>query len=298
MSCAKDLFEPKEATSVESLAWIQSHIDKCLKGHSKCSKEVDTPFPRRILCLATTESGSIDVTLQETGGALGRYTCLSHSWGGSDACNTTRASYAEYIQGIAWSSIPMTFQDAIKLSMAMGIHHIWIDSLCIVQDDPVDWTEQASEMASIYQNSYITLAATTSANHESGCLWEADSLHVRQFKTKKGCFSVQKATKHWKQSWTSNSASFFPLLSRAWVFQERLLAPRVLHLSHNELVWECMETGSCQCNGYDEWMNQKRVTGPVPSLGGKPLSCTRRWILRGSRTAWPPSLGLPTSTRE
>jgi hypothetical protein len=41
----------------------------------------------------------------------------------------------------------------------------------------------------------------------------------------------------------------FPLLSRGWVFQERLLAPRVLHFGRQELWWECLEHVDCECSG-------------------------------------------------
>jgi hypothetical protein len=56
--------------------------------------------------------------------------------------------------------------------------------------------------------------------------------------------------KHCERLSASNSAAVFPLLLRAWVFQERLLAPRVVYFSQNELVWECVELGDCQCGGY------------------------------------------------
>ena len=46
-------------------------------------------------------------------------------------------------------------------------------------------------------------------------------------------------------------------LKGAWVFQERLLPPRVLHFSHHELVWECMELADCQCGGYHVLSNPK-----------------------------------------
>jgi hypothetical protein len=141
--------------------------------------------------------------------------------------------------------------------MALEVDHIWIDSLCIVQDDPFDWRDQASQMACVYQNSYITLAATTSANHESGCLWRAEASYPRPFQTGAGSFSVRRAAKHWEKLSSLNSAAVFPLLSRAWVFQERLLASRVIHFSHNELIWECMQAGTCQCGGYDVLTNPK-----------------------------------------
>jgi hypothetical protein len=110
-------------------------------------------------------------------------------------------------------------------------------------------------MADIYHNSYITLAATASSNNKNGCFWDSDVSYERTFRAEHGFFSVRRIMKHWERSWTSTTA--FPLLSRAWLFQKRLLAPRILHFSHHELVWECMELGYCQCKGYHVPPNPK-----------------------------------------
>lgn len=39
----------------------------------------------------------------------------------------------------------------------------------------------------------------------------------------------------------------FPLLTRGWMYQERLLSPRILHFGVQELVWECTEEYACEC---------------------------------------------------
>jgi hypothetical protein len=44
----------------------------------------------------------------------------------------------------------------------------------------------------------------------------------------------------------------FPLLRRAWVYQELLLAPRVLYFSPQELIWECDEGLYCECGSADQ----------------------------------------------
>ena len=167
---ADGLFKPKATTSTATLSWVRSRIDQCLRNHSICSKLVGSLLPSRVLSLETTSAGCIEVSLKETNNASGVYACLSHRWGGCDSYTTTRSSYADMLKGIAWTAIPRTFQDAIKFSLSLGITKIWIDCLCIIKDDPVDWQVQAAQMASIFQNSYITLAATTSPDNQSGCL--------------------------------------------------------------------------------------------------------------------------------
>jgi len=47
-----------------------------------------------------------------------------------------------------------------------------------------------------------------------------------------------------------------PLLSRAWAFQERQLAPRTLHFHPSEMVMECNSSLCCECSGLDKVVPQ------------------------------------------
>ena len=68
-----------------------------------------------------------------------------------------------------WGSLPRTFQHAIEFTRRLKIRFLWIDSICIIQDNEQDWMEQSSAMADIYQNCYLTLCATASASDDGGC---------------------------------------------------------------------------------------------------------------------------------
>jgi hypothetical protein len=54
---------------------------------------------------------------------------------------------------------PKLSKTLLSSQRAAGISYIWIDSLCIVQDDDLDWETESAKMASIYQNAYLTIAA-------------------------------------------------------------------------------------------------------------------------------------------
>jgi hypothetical protein len=66
-------------------------------------------------------------------------------------------------------TLPQTFCDGIIFSLELGIEYLWIDALCIVQDDTKDWEIESAKVADIYQNYYLTLAATTSSSDTEGC---------------------------------------------------------------------------------------------------------------------------------
>jgi hypothetical protein len=124
----------------------------------------------------------------------------------------------------------------MQFSLLLGIEYVWIDSYCVIQDQDLDWLNQAAQMAEIYQNSYITLAATASLDNESGCFWHHDNSYERIFQAEAGQFSVRRTLKHWIDYGPRILRQIFRCSLRQWVFQERLLAPRVLHFSQYELV--------------------------------------------------------------
>ncbi len=78
------------------------------------------------------------------------------------------------------ASLPRTFRDAVHVARKLGIRYIWIDSLCIVQQDPdndsaqdkelsrQDWAREASKMCAVYQHSHITLAAASAGGSHVG----------------------------------------------------------------------------------------------------------------------------------
>lgn len=72
-------------------------------------------------------------------------------------------------QGITWASLSKTSQDAINLTRKLGVQSIWIDSLCIVQDDKYDWETESATMAAVYRDAYLTIAVSLAADGSGGC---------------------------------------------------------------------------------------------------------------------------------
>jgi len=83
--------------------------------------------------------------------------------------------------GILLSDIPKTFQDAVKVARELNIAYLWIDSLCIIQDDIADWEAEASHMGDIYAGSYLTIAALSSKDDSSGCFPDIDTRYDEPF---------------------------------------------------------------------------------------------------------------------
>ena len=159
----------------------------------------------------------------------------------------TSKSLHQLQEGIAISELGQTFQDAIFTARSLGIQFIWIDSLCILQDSARDWQQEAHLMTSVYRFATLNIAASVAADSEAGCFPDRSTSMI------KPC-TVQSAwvDRHnysyllYHENLWADAFKDMPLMKRAWVVQELLLAPRVLHLGGTQLFWECCELKACE----------------------------------------------------
>jgi hypothetical protein len=161
--------------------------------------------------------------------------------------------------------LPRTFQEAIDIIRRLGVRYLWIDALCIIQGDTTDWLREAPQMVSIYQNAYLAVAATASSDSNGGCYRTTPSeCYERKFMygSKRGGIPVyvREAIPHFDGHSTDEVAGReFPLLQRAWVYQERILSSRMLHFCNKELLLECKEDAHCQCGEFTVYENTMKV---------------------------------------
>lgn len=238
-----------------SLDWVNSLLKTCLQSHNTCPSTRVSRLPRRVLAFHASPEGHVVVKLQEDVQGRGQYAALSHCWGEQQTCTTTKYTLEQRKTGITWEHIPQTFQDSIVYCLKLGINHLWIDALCILQDDVEDWQSESAKMADIYQNSYITLAATVAKDSNVGC-WTTTEETRPEYELSAVPESfprvlVRERLYHWTDPLTDASMSRYPLISRGWVFQERILSPRILHFCGQELVWECGGLTACECGCID-----------------------------------------------
>ena len=73
------------------------------------------------------------------------------------------------MQCIPFKDVSRTFQDAVRTTRSLGQQYLWIDSLCIIQDDEEHWAREEAAMAGVYGGSLYTLAALNSENSSEGC---------------------------------------------------------------------------------------------------------------------------------
>ncbi|OCL04832.1 HET-domain-containing protein, partial [Glonium stellatum] len=276
---------PTKPTGEECAQKIRSWLDNCDRHHKSCqpSKSPNQvgPLPKRVLDLSDNR-----ILLTESFGKVGHYVALSHTWGKEEFLTTTNDTLFERMRGIDFQDLPRTFRDAVNLTRLLGIRYLWIDSLCIIQGDKLDWEEQSAAMANIYSRCYLNIAATRSSSAVEGCLG-ARKCEVRSFRVPTNSLRTSQAVRvrlalnssHEaveKARWSQKNKETAPLLQRAWVYQEQTLSPRTIHLHANEMVWVCKAQQLCECRvldgkipGSDSWSAYKNRAVSLSELDTK-----------------------------
>jgi hypothetical protein len=248
---------------------IAGWLEDCVDNHSECKikgTEHLLPLPARVIDVGNQTT---DPFLYITNNKLGRYAALSHCWGKIPFLTTKKDTLEERRSGISMSSLPKNFTNAIEITRALGIPYIWIDSLCIIQDDSADWEVESSKMASVYQYAQVVLFASNSGDSRGG-LWNPEwKSHVnpRQvgYRNPKKDQIIQLPYENMNGEFSTIIArtmiehedivpgpyleyeSPSPLFTRAWGFQEQYLASRGVFFTGKELLWRCLSTQKCEC---------------------------------------------------
>lgn len=98
------------------------------------------------------------------------YLALSYCWGGDQTHKTTRCQIAAADYDLDWTALPASIQDAVKVTANLGFEYLWVDSLCIIQDDPVQKARQMAHMCEVYQNAALTIRACKAKRAVDGFL--------------------------------------------------------------------------------------------------------------------------------
>lgn len=264
---------------------LAAWLDNCLKNHSLCKPPASDPkLPTRVIDISVAPGKAAVV---ESRGKTGKYVALSHTWGRSPRLTATRRNMNDLIRGVSVSFLPKTFQDAIEITRKLGIRYLWIDCLCIIQDDPQDWEREAPAMTHVYRNAHITISASASSDSHSGCfparkgeahvslsmrslgydtprVLSESAIHTMEYEhqSRPGLRNQIHLYDEWLPGSLSSNPQrdligFFgkrvdpvaeqPLSSRGWTLQERLLAPRVVHYAEDQIYFECEMEMRSEC---------------------------------------------------
>lgn len=160
---------------------LRGWLETCVESHNACrvrdsGKSAGTShneipsgsrLPTRVIDVTCLECSKLRPRLVQTDGRIGTYVALSHRWGNKEFTIQTLSSTLETFQRyLPMESLPNTFRQAIEVTRQLKVRYLWIDSLCIVQDDPDDWRRESQKMGDVFEQCICVIAATDSVDSQ------------------------------------------------------------------------------------------------------------------------------------
>lgn len=217
---------------------VRDWINTCQKEHKKCRR-----FMTSSRLMSMFGFSLIDVQREALVDAPrgAKYLALSYVWGSARQLKLVKANrVALYTPGYLSErneEIPKTIRDAIYVCKALRERYLWVDALCIIQDDEADKKVQISNMDLVYRNAYITIVG-------------ADGDATTGLSGTRTNYPRREAVKASIQGLMLSSApSELPeVLSRSlwatrgWTLQEQLMSRRLLVFTDRIVYFNCQET--------------------------------------------------------
>ncbi|KAK0643203.1 heterokaryon incompatibility protein-domain-containing protein [Cercophora newfieldiana] len=239
--CLKPFLEPKLDHGM-----VFSWLAECSTGHGHgCPHPTSQGVDLRQAIPGLASLRFIDVRrncLTEQA-VVPRYVALSYVWGGASTLKLTKANKAVLSETGAFklgalsssSGLPRTIQDAMALTRAVGFRYLWVDALCLTQDDPDELETGISVMDGIYECSWFTLVAAGGGNADFGLPGVTQEGRGRQ----NLCVEVAPNVRVGVHITLDELLAHSVYRTRAWTFQEEHLSRRVLYFVDNKIAFRC-----------------------------------------------------------
>lgn len=144
------------------------------------------------------------------------------------------------MQGIEMAQLNPLFREAIHVCRYLNIRYLWIDALCIIQDDESDWSRESKLMCDVYSNSSLTIAADGAESAEEPLfsqIQRGNDQAALTFPYYGGGEVQLHPYRHLHEDPETSSLGL-----RGWCLQEQSLSRRIIHFYKSYTEWECSTT--------------------------------------------------------
>ncbi|EYB24198.1 hypothetical protein FG05_30511 [Fusarium graminearum] len=216
-------------------------MTKCLSEHGGCKQTGLAP------------SRLLDVTLDKTRlvdtGSIKNpvWAALSYCWGGPQKSQTTYLNVHDRYREVLLEDLPLTIRDAVYVCREIDIPYLWVDSICIIQEDKnhnngigeSDKDEELRKMAGIYSGAVLTIAASCASSADRGFLQDRQAYipAIALPVCFNGTYDIAQLVPgpYDIMDWLEIE----PIERRAWTLQEQLLSSRMLSFTEFAMEWHC-----------------------------------------------------------
>lgn len=196
------------------------------------------------------------------------YTALSYRWGDSGKVAPSKQNQEltktleeialstknqeSYWKEIPWKHLPKTLQDAAVTTHELGIRFLWIDSLCIIQDDKIDKAKEIGQMTQVYAHATLTIMPRRANSARDPFLNERSAPSGSARFPFKGEDGQETELTLYDAKAIAEKDSTVELDRRGWCFQEHLLSRRILEIGTWVTEWSCRRDRGSPSNA-DGW---------------------------------------------
>lgn len=226
----------REVTDRVDVEVIRLWLSRCENRHSLCSQRLGDSYPPGLILIDAVKMCLVPVASHNPV----RYIALSYVWGYVAQPTLTKAVFETWVSDgqLKDVEVPQTIRDAIQLVQMIGYRYIWVDALCIVQDDLESRHGQISQMHEIYRHADMTIVAADGDNCSEGLPGVPPAKNTgRVHKHRRyelpglSLMKVPSSTKH--------GIEISPWRTRGWTFQEELCSRRTLVLLPEVMFFSC-----------------------------------------------------------
>ncbi|CAH0025265.1 unnamed protein product [Clonostachys rhizophaga] len=216
----------------------------CIESHETCRLK-KTSAPSRLVPIANNIVKLVETELWDE---MPQYATLSYCWGRIPFVKLTKETLPTFLNEITFESLPKTFQDAIEVARRLGLSFMWIDALCIIQDDEdhSDWRQESGRMKSIYSGSHVTISASSATDVSQGFFPSSSPKYSGGFIAQVQAEEFTRVQNFHSTTVHEDSTVDTHLGGRSWAFQEKLLSPRTIHIGDHGVYWECQTSVKSQ----------------------------------------------------
>ena len=131
---------------------------------------------------------------------------------------------------------PATIRDAMQVVEGSGERYLWVDSLCIIQDDDFDITLQMAQMGVVFATALFTIFATTGEHADTGLPGiQSGTRDVEQNQVELDGFGLMKLV----DNVYSDEVKHSKWSRRAWTMQEEIFSQRRVYFTSKQMHWVC-----------------------------------------------------------
>ena len=245
---------------------IRQWLSICESTHGgNCRPRLDQRLST--IRLVDTRAKCIKSFVQTSDLGIPRYIALSYVWGPTLSSYTLLAKDLEHVHNIGfldYQRLPATILDAISLVSNIGERYIWVDRLCIVQDDDKDKMRYIPMMGSIYAEAIFTIIAAAGADSDAGLPGLRPG--TRQSRQHSILINTMCITSCVEPVFDPGALlSDYVWKSRAWTFQEKMLSAKCIIFNSKQVYWECLTASFLEETAF-EFLPQGTTPRQMPSM--------------------------------